>query len=77
MSEAAVPELRFPEFSENWKAHELGDIGKVSMCKRILKSQTSEEGDVPFYKIGTFGKEPDAFIERGVFEELRLSLIHI
>ena len=30
----------------------LGDIGQVCMCKRIMKSQTSSEGDVPFYKIG-------------------------
>ncbi len=25
------------------------------MCKRIFKEQTSDEGEVPFYKIGTFG----------------------
>ncbi len=25
------------------------------MCKRIFKEQTTEQGDVPFYKIGTFG----------------------
>lgn len=41
------------------------------MCKRILKSQTSEKGDVPFFKIGTFGKEPDAFISHELFEEYR------
>jgi type I restriction enzyme S subunit len=26
------------------------------MCKRIFKEQTQTEGDIPFYKIGTFGK---------------------
>jgi type I restriction enzyme S subunit len=41
------------------------------MCKRILKSQTLSEGDVPFYKIGTFGKKPDAFISRSIFEEYK------
>jgi type I restriction enzyme S subunit len=41
------------------------------MCKRILKSQTSSEGDIPFYKIGTFGKEPDAYISKKLFEEYK------
>ena len=47
----------------------LGDIGSVKMCKRILKSQTSSDGEIPFYKIGTFGKQADAFISRDVYEE--------
>ena len=42
--------------------YKLGDIGEIRMCKRILKSQTSTSGDIPFYKIGTFGKEADTFI---------------
>jgi len=41
------------------------------MCKRIFKEQTSTDGDIPFYKIGTFGAEPDAFISRELFEEYR------
>ena len=41
------------------------------MCRRIFKEQTSETGDIPFYKIGTFGAEPDAFISRGLFEEYK------
>ncbi len=49
----------------------LGDIGKVSMCKRIMKSETSTVGDVPFFKIGTFGKQPDAYISREKFEEYK------
>ena len=52
-------------------AASLGDIGKPSMCKRILKNQTSPSGDVPFYKIGTFGKKPDAFISQEIFDEYR------
>ena len=28
----------------------LGDIGNVCMCKRIMKAETSSEGDVPFSK---------------------------
>ena len=49
----------------------LGDIGTVCMCKRIMKAETSSEGDVPFFKIGTFGKEPDAYISRDKFDEYR------
>ena len=55
----------------DWKQMKLGDIGEVAMCKRILKSQTSTTGDVPFYKIGTFGKTPDAFISYDLFEDYK------
>ena len=41
------------------------------MCRRIFKEQTSETGDIPFYKIGTFGAKPDAFISRELFEEYK------
>lgn len=41
------------------------------MCRRIFKDQTSETGDIPFYKIGTFGGEPDAFISTELFEEYK------
>ena len=56
---------------DDWKLIKLGDIGNVAMCKRILKSQTSVFGEVPFYKIGTFGKNPDAFISRVLFEDYK------
>ena len=49
----------------------LGQLGEVRMCKRILKNQTTEVGDIPFYKIGTFGKQADAFISRPLYEEFR------
>ena len=48
--------------------YKLGDIGEIRMCKRILKSQTSTRGDIPFYKIGTFGKEADTFINKDLFD---------
>ena len=50
---------------------ELGEVGKISMCKRIFKNQTTNKGDIPFYKIGTFGKQPDAYISRELFEDYR------
>jgi type I restriction enzyme S subunit len=49
----------------------IGDIGKISMCKRVLKSQTSDEGEIPFYKIGTFGRQANAFITKELFEEYK------
>lgn len=57
------------EIDTNWQMVQLGEIGKVRMCKRIFKEETTVEGDVPFYKIGTFGKEPDAFIKTELFTE--------
>ena len=49
----------------------LGDIGSICMCKRILKSQTNTVSGVPFYKIGTFGKEANAYISQETFNEYR------
>ncbi len=66
-----IPRLRFPEFHGSWEKIDLGSIGKVSMCKRVLKDQTLPQGEVPFYKIGTFGKKADAFISRQLFEKYK------
>lgn len=41
------------------------------MCKRIFAHQTSEVGDVPFYKIGTIGGIPDSYISKELFDEYR------
>ena len=65
------PNIRFPEFTDDWEQRKFGDVGSVAMCKRIFKEQTSEEGDIPFYKIGTFGGTPDAYISRELFEEYK------
>ena len=65
------PSIRFKGFTDAWEQHKFGDFGSVAMCKRIFKEQTSEEGDIPFFKIGTFGGEPDAYISKGLFEEYR------
>ncbi|WP_297101630.1 restriction endonuclease subunit S [uncultured Draconibacterium sp.] len=67
----AIPEIRFKGFGGDWEKKELGDIGSVAMNKRIFKNQTSENGEIPFFKIGTFGGVPDAFISRKLFEEFK------
>lgn len=61
--------FRFQDGEVEWKA--LGEIGDVRMCKRILKRETQSKGDVPFYKIGTFGKQADAFISSELYEFYR------
>ena len=66
-----VPELRFAGFADPWEQRKLGEFGSVEMCKRIYKEQTSESGEVPFFKIGTFGSEPDAFISNKLYESYR------
>ncbi|MDU7550740.1 restriction endonuclease subunit S [Streptococcus mitis] len=71
MSKNSIPAVRFCDFSDNWKSKKIGDLGSVSMNKRIFKDETSETGEVPFYKIGTFGSEPDSFITREKFEEYK------
>ncbi len=49
----------------------MGELGTVQTCKRIFKEQTSEQGDIPFFKNGTIGLEPDSYISREVYEEFR------
>lgn len=49
----------------------LGDIGRVAMCKRVFKDETGEEGEIPFFKIGTFGGKPDAYISQELYDEYR------
>ena len=63
--------LLLPVYVHSWEQRKLGEIGSVSMCRRIFKEQTSENGEIPFYKIGTFGGEADAFISRELFEEYK------
>ena len=67
-----VPKIRFGGFNDDWEQRKLGELGSVSMCRRIFKEQTSERGDIPFYKIGTFGAVADAFISKELFEEYKL-----
>ena len=66
-----VPEFRFKGYSDAWEKRKLGDLGSVAMNKRIYKDQTSDEGEIPFYKIGSFGKQADAFISRKLFNEYK------
>ncbi|WP_426293332.1 restriction endonuclease subunit S [Dyadobacter endophyticus] len=66
-----LPEIRFNGFTDRWQKKKLGDIGSVAMNKRIFKHQTASIGEIPFYKIGTFGGNADAYISRIIFEEYK------
>jgi type I restriction enzyme S subunit len=55
-----------------WRVAKIKEIGDVKMCRRIFNHQTKIIGDIPFYKIGTFGKEPDAFISKELYHDYRL-----
>ena len=56
-------------FDENVPRVKLGEIGKISMCKRIMKKETNSISGIPFYKIGTFGGNPDSYISEELFKE--------
>lgn len=49
----------------------LGEIGKISMCKRILKSKTNEFSGIPFYKISTFDGTPTVYIDEKIYREYK------
>ncbi|WRB37441.1 restriction endonuclease subunit S [Helicobacter pylori] len=55
----------------NWQRVRLEDVGKPCMCKRVMKHQTTRYGEIPFYKIGTFGNTADAFISKKLFLEYK------
>ncbi|WP_121045033.1 restriction endonuclease subunit S [Helicobacter pylori] len=62
---------RLKGFNQAWERVRLGDIGKPCMCKRVMKHQTTPYGEIPFYKIGTFGNTADAFISKKLFLEYK------
>lgn len=57
------------------KLLKLGQIGPMKMCKRIYQKETESQKnkifEVPFYKIGTLGKIPDAYITKEKFNEYK------
>jgi type I restriction enzyme S subunit len=55
----------------DWEVKTLGDVGEVKMCRRVFNQETKSEGVIPFYKIGTFGKEADAYISQELYDNYR------
>lgn len=76
MKSKLTPILRFREYEHEWKAKTFKELGSVAMCKRIFKEQTTAQGEIPFYKIGTFGKIADSYISRETYEEYKEKYIY-
>ena len=55
----------------DWDIKSLGDVGEVKMCRRIFNHETKEFDAIPFYKIGTFGQEADAYISQDLYNNYR------
>ena len=47
----------------------IAEIGNICMCKRILKNETNSDFGVPFYKIGTFGRQANAYIPNELYKK--------
>lgn len=71
MQELLTGKKRLLGFAGEWVEKRLGEIGVLAMCKRVFQEETSEKGDVPFYKIGTFGHQADAYISVDKYEQLK------
>lgn len=56
---------------EDWEVSNLGVIGEIKMCRRVFNYQTKPIDTIPFYKIGTFGKEADAYISKSLYDNYR------
>ncbi|MDD3266027.1 MAG: restriction endonuclease subunit S [Burkholderiales bacterium] len=73
MQQIFSQKIRFKDDDGNdypaWQTKKLGDVGKVSMCKRVLKDETLPIGEIPFFKIGTFGGKADAYITKELYQK--------
>ncbi|MGN0728723.1 restriction endonuclease subunit S, partial [Treponema sp.] len=49
----------------------LGEIGKICMCRRVMKNETNSTNGIPFYKIGTFGGTANAYISVELYEKYK------
>lgn len=69
-----VEEMKHTELGNipnDWDVKTLGDVGEVKMCRRVFNHETKSQGPIPFYKIGTFGKEADAYISMELYNNYR------
>lgn len=62
----AILDLPRPK-SDSWPKERIDNIGQILMCKRVFKKETSYQGEIPFYKIGTFGRKADSYISRDLY----------
>jgi type I restriction enzyme, S subunit len=72
----SVPQLRFPEFLENWEKHNLGEIASFSKGKGISKADIVEDGATECIRYGelytTYGETIDEVKSRTNIDENNL-----
>ena len=59
-------------YPENWIPMKLKDLGCIQMCRRIFQSQTKAYGEIPFYKISTFGDKADSYISEELYKRYKM-----
>lgn len=59
-------------YPENWMPMKLKDLGCIQMCRRIFQSQTKAHGEIPFYKISTFGDKADSYISEELYKRYKI-----
>ena len=69
MSKNSIPAVRFCDFSDNWESKKIGDLGSVSMNKRIFKDETSETGDILISASGSIGRTLEYQGEEAYFQD--------
>ena len=73
--EKRVPQLRFPEFTDDWEQRKVGDFTNVLSASRVHKNEWKEDG-VPFFRssdvVSAFkgNSNEKAFISAELYEEL-------
>lgn len=58
-------------YPKDWSPKLLRDVGIVLMCRRVFQEQTSPNGQIPFFKIGSFGGTADAYISKELFDRYK------
>lgn len=62
--EKLVPELRFPEFKEEWENSKLGNIAEFDKGKNISKADISEDGEIECIRYGELYTRYKEIIEK-------------
>ena len=59
-------------YPKDWIPIKLKDLGCIQMCRRIFQSQTKAYGEIPFYKISTFGDKADSYISGELYKRYKM-----
>lgn len=59
-------------YPKDWIPLKLKALGYIQMCRRIFQSQTKAYGEIPFYKISTFGGKADSYISQELYKRYKM-----